>query len=212
MTDALEHHESPTAGGIPMIDDRSTTLDSPTAGQDAGATGGETTHPLAETGREAGQRAGQLFERGTEIGLKQADRGLDVAASGAATVANSIRRVSADIETDQPQLADFASAAADQAEALATYLRDTDMRQMIGNVEDFARRQPLLFVGGAFLLGMATSRFIKAAGGDEGRGQAQRSGNSSGNGYGSASYSTGTSRSKGSDDWSASGAGSRKEF
>ena len=77
-------------------------------------------------------------------------------------MANSIRRVSADIETDQPQLADFASTAADQAEALATYLRETDMRQMIGNVENFARRQPLLFAGGAFLLGMATSRIARS--------------------------------------------------
>ena len=146
-----------------MIDDRSdTTLDSPTAGQDTGGTADETTHPLAETGREAGQRAGHLLERGTEIGLMQADRGLDAAATGAATVADSIRRVSADIETDQPQLADLASTAADQAEALATYLRETDMRQMISNVENFARRQPLLFAGGAFLLGMATSRIARA--------------------------------------------------
>ena len=191
-----------------MIDDRSTNLDSP----DADAAGGETIHPLAETGREAGQRAGQLLERGTEIGLKQADRGLNAAASGAATMANSIRRVSLDMETDQPQLADFALTAADQAEALATYLRGTDMRQMIGNVEDFARRQPLLFVGGAFLLGMATSRFIKAAGGDEGRGQAQGSGSPSGNGYGSAGYRTGASRVTGSNDWSATGPSGRKEF
>jgi hypothetical protein len=197
-----------------MIDDRSaTTLDSQTTGNDAGATGGETTDPLTETGREAGQRAGQLLERGTEIGLKQADRGLDAAASGAATVADSIRRVSLDMETDQPQIADFASTAADQAEALATYLRETDVRQMIDNVENFARRQPLLFVGGAFLLGMATSRFLKAAGGNPGQGQgrAQDSGYHASNGHGSARY-TATSRGSGSDDWSAANPSGRKEF
>jgi hypothetical protein len=196
-----------------MMDDRSaTTLDSPTAGQDADAIGGETTHPLAETGKEAGQRAGQLFERGTEIGLKQADRGLDVAASGAATVAESIRRVSLDMEADQPQLADFASTAADQAEALATYLRETDVRQMIDNVENFARRQPLLFMGGAFLLGMATSRFIKAAGGNQGQARMQGSGYQSSNGYGSAGYRAGTSRGTDGADWSAAGPGADKEF
>ena len=66
-----------------MTDDRSTTtLDSTPSGQDA-ATPGTETHPLAETGREAGQRAGQLVERGAEIGLQQADRGLNLAASGA---------------------------------------------------------------------------------------------------------------------------------
>ena len=102
------------------------TLDSPTAGEETGTTPGESTHPLAEAGTEAGQRASYLVERGAEIGLKQADRGLDQAVDGIETVADSIRRVSADMETEQPQIADFASSAADQAEAsLATCARPT---------------------------------------------------------------------------------------
>ena len=154
-----------------MSDDRFTsTLDS-TSDVDASGTTGTETHPLAETGKEAGQRAGKLVERGAQIGLTQADRGLDQAATGVASVAESIRRVSADMEAKQPQIADVALTAADQAEALAGYLRDNDVRQIIGNVESFARRQPLLFLGGAFMLGMAASRFIKAAGG---RGQSQQ--------------------------------------
>ena len=175
-----------------MTDDRSTTLDSPSAGHDGGTATGESTHPLTETGKEAGQRASQLVERGADIGFRQADRGLDQAATGVERVAGSIRRVSADMETQQPQIAEFASTAADQAEALAGYLRENDMRQIVGNVEDFARRQPLVFIGGAFLLGMAASRFIKAAGGqnpDEGR---RRSGYQSG--Y-ATSYDVGTGRS-----------------
>ena len=84
MPDAFAHRLiTKSQGGIPMIDDRSTTtLDSTPSGQDA-ATPGTETHPLADTGREAGQRAGQLVERGAEIGLQQADRGLNLAASGA---------------------------------------------------------------------------------------------------------------------------------
>jgi hypothetical protein len=168
-----------------MTDDRSTTLDSPSA-NDFGTATGESTHPLAGTGAEAGQRASHLVERGADIGFKQADRGLDQAASGVETVADSIRRVSVDMQTDQPQIAEFASTAADQAEALAGYLRENDVRQIVGNVENFARRQPLLFVGGAFLLGMAASRFIKAAGGQR---QARSSDYRSG--Y-AASYDVGT--------------------
>jgi hypothetical protein len=168
-----------------MTDDRSTTLDSPTADT---ATG-ESTHPLAETGKEAGQRASDLVERSADIGFTQADRGLDRAATGVESVADSIRRVSVDMESEQPQMAEFASTAADQAAALAGYLRENDVRQIVGNVENFARRQPLLFIGGAFLLGMAASRFIKAAGG---QGQAQGSGYRSG--Y-ATSYDVGTGRS-----------------
>ena len=183
-----------------MTDDRSTTLDSPTPPDTAA---GESTHPLTETGKEAGQRASHLVERGADIGFNQADRGLDQAATGVESVADSIRRVSADMEAEQPQLAEFASTAADQAESLAGYLRENDVRQIIGNVEDYARRQPLLFIGGAFLLGMAASRFIKAAGG-----QGQRSGHPSG--Y-AASYDVGTDRSTvDSGHWAHAGSGAAR--
>jgi hypothetical protein len=79
------------------------------------------------------------------------------------------------MQVEQPQIANVALGAADQAERIAQYLRETDARQLIGNVEDVARRQPLIFLGGAFLLGMAASRFITAAGdsgGAQGQGQA----------------------------------------
>lgn len=182
-----------------MSDDRfTTTLDSPTDFDASGTTGTET-HPLAETGKEAGQRAGQLVERGAQIGLTQADRGLDQAATGVASVAESIRRVSADMETQQPQIADLASTAADQAEALAGYLRENDVRQIIGNVESFARRQPLLFLGGAFVLGMAASRFIKAAGG---QGQGQQHGSGYRPAYGPTSHNGA--------EWSATGPGAHE--
>ena len=105
------------------------------------------------------------------------------------------------METQQPQIADLASTAADQAEALAGYLRENDVRQIIGNVETFARRQPLLFLGGAFVLGVAASRFIKAAGG-QGQGQQHVSGHLSA--YSPTSHN--------GSDWSATGPGARGEI
>jgi hypothetical protein len=161
-----------------MTDYRSTTtLDEPATDVVDGA---ESTHPLAEAGKEAGQSVGHLAERATDIGIRQADRGRQQAASGIDQVAKTIRRVSTDMQTEQPQIANVGLGAADQAERIAQYLRETDARQIIGTVEDVARRQPLLFLGGAFLLGVAASRFIKAAGGI-GSGQSQR-------GYRSGSY------------------------
>jgi hypothetical protein len=155
---------------------------------------GEQQHPLAEAGTEATQRAGQLVERGAEIGFKQADQGLQTAASGVETVAQSIRRVSTDMQTDQPQIAEFAQTAADRAEDLARYLRETDAREMVSTVEQFARRQPLIFLGGAFVLGVAASRLIKAASGG-GQGQNMSSG------YGTGSYGIGTGTTGTTDDY-----------
>ena len=159
------------------------------------------TDPLAEAGQQAGQSVGHLAERAADIGFRQADRGKDQAAEGITQVADSIRRVSLDMEGSQPQIAEVAQTAADQAERVANYLQQTDAREIVRTVEDVARRQPLLFLGGAFLLGMAATRLIKAAGGqDQDRSYAYsgdwRSAPSYGVGGGStaSAYATGAGR------------------
>jgi len=68
------------------------------------------------------------------------------------------------LESEQPALAGLASSAALQAERSAQFLRESDARQIITKVEDGARRQPLIFLGGALLLGAIAARFLKAAG------------------------------------------------
>lgn len=145
------------------------TLTEPEAGE-------TTTHPLAEAGQQASDRASHLAERAADLGLQQADRGREQAAHGLEQVVKGIRRVSTDMQVEQPAIANAALSAADQAERVAQYLRQTDARQIIGTVEDVARRQPLIFIGGAFLLGVAASRFIKAAGGNQGANAGYRSG------------------------------------
>jgi hypothetical protein len=119
------------------------------------------------------------------------------------------------METEQPQVADIAMTAADRAEDLARYLRETDVRQMIGTVENFARRQPLLFLGGAFALGVAASRFIKAAGGSQNQNQMGSYGQTSGyrsgyqSGYGTDYQSGATSDFRTSGAYEATGPGTR---
>ena len=162
-------------------------MDQPTTGAE--------TDPLAEAGQQATESAGHLAERAADIGIQQADRGREMAAEGLDKLARTVRRVSTDMQTDQPQIANAALTAADQAEKVAQYLRETDARQIISNVEDTARRQPLLFIGGAFLLGLAASRLIKAATPDTSQaGQFERS-----------RYSTGY---RASDSYQAAGRGS----
>jgi hypothetical protein len=157
----------------------SAVADEPTLG-----TSTEPEHPLAEAGQEVGQTAGHVAERATGIGVQQADRIRMQAADGLQQLAGSVRSASSDL-SDQPAIANLATTAADGTERVATFLRETDARQMVGAVEDIARRQPLIFVGGAFLLGIAASRFIKAAGG--GSGSARRA-SYGGTSYGTTSY------------------------
>ena len=139
-------------------------LPDPIAGSDATPTGDTDQHPLVEAGQQATKTAGHLAERAADLGLEQADHGRHLAADGIETVARSIRRLSAEIAEDQPAIASAATTVADQAERTAQFLNDTDAREMISKVEEAARRQPLIFLGGAFVLGIATARFFKAAG------------------------------------------------
>ena len=144
--------------------DSTTTVDEPTTGSRFDT---ETTeaHPLVEAGEQATASAAHLAERAADVGIQQADRGRELAAEGIDKLAQTVRRLSTDMEADQPQIAGAALTAAEQADKVARYLRETDARQIISNVEETARRQPLIFLGGAFLLGIAASRFVKAAGG-----------------------------------------------
>ena len=121
-------------------------------------------HPLAGAGQQATETAGHLAERAADLGLEQADHGRHLAAEGIGTVARSIRRLSTEIADEQPAIASAATTVADQAERTAQFLDETDAREMISKVEDTARRQPLIFLGGAFVLGVLTARFFKAAG------------------------------------------------
>ncbi|MGE5091866.1 MAG: hypothetical protein ACM3OH_06810 [Bacillota bacterium] len=66
-------------------------------------------------------------------------------------------------QQNQPQLAGYADGVARQAERLAGYLRNADFRAMGDDLEQLARRQPALVVGGAFALGLLAARFLKSS-------------------------------------------------
>jgi gas vesicle protein len=59
--------------------------------------------------------------------------------------------------------------AADGVERFASYLQDANVDDVIDQVHEFARRQPVAFIGGAFALGFLASRFFKAASPDSRR-------------------------------------------
>ena len=158
----------------------------------------EQEHPLAQAGQEAGETAGHLAERAAGAGFQQADRVREQTAQGLNKLADSVRRLSSDMGSEQPAIADLASTAAEQAERVAGYLRQTDARQLVHSIEDVARRQPLLFVGGAFVLGVAASRFVKAAGGDSGASKAS---------YGGSTYGSTATGSAALPDYRGAGAG-----
>lgn len=129
---------------------------------------------IGEVGENAGQQAGQVMETVSQRGREQANEQMNRAAQGLEKVAESVRRLGDEMSGEQPQVAGVANTAAEQAERLSHYLRETDPGQLYQQVESFARRQPALVVGGAFLAGILAARFLKASGSQAGSGNGQR--------------------------------------
>ena len=62
------------------------------------------------------------------------------------------------------KVADMTDRAAEITDRAASYLRDTSVDQMIGEVESFGRREPMMFLVGAAALGFLAARFLKSTG------------------------------------------------
>jgi hypothetical protein len=60
-------------------------------------------------------------------------------------------------------ISDYAGRAVDGLDSVAAALRQEDMRSLVGTVEEFARRQPALFMAGSVALGFALARFLRSS-------------------------------------------------
>lgn len=80
----------------------------------------------------------------------------------AATAANAADAASRQFEPGSLQ-AQAADHVANSLQQVAGALRDTDLNEAAGKVSHFARENPVLFLGGAALLGFAAARFLKAS-------------------------------------------------
>lgn len=89
----------------------------------------------------------------------------DQTADKVTNAANAAEAAAAEFGDDSLQ-ARAAQQVADQVEGLATRLRSADLNTMTRDVSRFARNNPALFIGGAALLGLAATRFLKARGPD----------------------------------------------
>ena len=78
-------------------------------------------------------------------------------------VANIIRRTAYEFDSDIPQAGHYIRKAAAQLDNVSDAMRNRDMSEIVGNVQDFARKQPTAFFGAAMLLGFAAVRFLKSA-------------------------------------------------
>ena len=110
---------------------------------------------------EAKEKAQNVMDQTKDMLQQQLGQKTQGAAGELVDVANALRQTSKQLGGNT--VAPYVEKAADQIERASSYIRTADPRQIQRGVEDFARREPLLFIGGAFALGMVAARFLKAS-------------------------------------------------
>lgn len=120
---------------------------------------------------KAQQVAGQAQEKAQEAAgqakgraREEIDRRSTEAGEQVSTTAQDLRSVGDTLrEQGKEGPAKIADQAADRAERLGGYLKDSDADRILNDVEDMARRQPWAVALGGVALGFAAARFLKAS-------------------------------------------------
>jgi len=146
-----------------------------TSADNASASESSASAPVSDIVDSAKQAAGQAKEAASNVlgqakdeAASRADQQRQTLASGVQTVAQAFHSMGSDLRsTEQGPVAQYAAefghAIGGQLEQVASYLQNRDVRQLMTETENFARRSPGMFLGGAFALGLLASRFLKSS-------------------------------------------------
>lgn len=113
---------------------------------------------------EAVQFATDVADKATQSAQKQFAGGKDRAAETIGHLAGALRQTGEQLGTkDMPFVNDYLGRIATQAEGFSDYLKKTSFGQVVGDLEKLARREPMLFMGSALVVGLLSGRFLKSS-------------------------------------------------
>jgi hypothetical protein len=121
----------------------------------------------SQVGQAAKDALGQVKENATStIDDKKAN-----IAQGLTSVAETLRQVGDSVKPPEGEPANkvaelttqYTETLSQQVEKVSGYLEQQDLRGLMNDLESFARRNPAIFLGGAFALGILAARFLKSS-------------------------------------------------
>lgn len=119
---------------------------------------------ISNVTQQAGAKVSQLTDQAKQTVTSQVSTQKDKATETLTSVADALRQTGSQLNTDDKgAIGEYVNKAADQVERLSTFLRERNINDIIYETEQFARRQPAAFLGGAFVLGLLGARFLKSS-------------------------------------------------
>lgn len=119
---------------------------------------------------KAGQTVSQVYGQATEKASEKINEQKSSFAQGLSSLADNLRQMDENLRQSDKETpiagvtAKYGDTLADQVQRVADYLESKDARAMVSDVEGFARRNPAVFIGGAFAAGLLLARFLKSSG------------------------------------------------
>lgn len=102
---------------------------------------------------------GRVAGEARDFAEEQKERG----AERIGAVADAIHNTADQIGRDLPQAAGYIHEAAARIEQASAMVRERRIEDLLGMVDDFARRQPAAFFGGSVVAGFLLSRFLRSS-------------------------------------------------
>lgn len=115
---------------------------------------------------EAQQVASDLADKAARSAERQFAGGKERAVQMIGQLAEALRHSGQTLSssgTDLPMVNDYLGRAATQIEGLSGYLQKKSLTDVVGDVERYARREPVLFTSGALLLGLLGGRLLRTS-------------------------------------------------
>jgi hypothetical protein len=153
-TTATSAPTSPTQGGVTP----------PPASGSTGTAATPASAAVQNIADDAQQKVGQTVDQVREMGKSRLASQKDRVAGTVDSVARALRDTSKNLQQGDDQfVAEYIDGAAERIEHFSGQLRQRSVDELLGEAEGFARRQPALFLGGAFFLGALAARFLKSS-------------------------------------------------
>lgn len=129
---------------------------------EAKAAGDKAAEHASDTAARLREKAAEAASAARAEAEEHVDEARGQAASEVDKIADALRKAAHDLHDGSPQARVIGQVAEGLADAAETF-RSKDLAEVGHDITDLARRNPMMFLGGAALLGFAVTRFVRAS-------------------------------------------------